>query len=64
MWIATFGLTVVADLTIAVEVGMTLAALLYIYRVKVQDKRPLEMRLPAPRLDWRRPGQAEHPAGG
>jgi SulP family sulfate permease len=33
VWIATFGLTVVADLTVAVEVGMTLAALLYIYRV-------------------------------
>jgi sulfate permease, SulP family len=33
VWVATFGLTVVADLTIAVEVGMTLAALLYIYRV-------------------------------
>jgi SulP family sulfate permease len=33
VWVATFGLTVVADLTVAVEVGMTLAALLYIYRV-------------------------------
>jgi SulP family sulfate permease len=33
VWMATFGLTVVADLTVAVEVGMTLAALLYIYRV-------------------------------
>jgi SulP family sulfate permease len=33
VWIATFALTVFADLTIAVEVGMTLAALLYIYRV-------------------------------
>ena len=33
VWVATFGLTVVADLTMAVEVGMTLAALLYIYRV-------------------------------
>ena len=33
VWAATFLLTVVADLTIAVEVGMTLAALLYIYRV-------------------------------
>ena len=29
----TFALTVMADLTIAVEVGMALAALLYIYRV-------------------------------
>jgi SulP family sulfate permease len=33
VWVATFGLTVVADLTVAVEVGMTLASLLYIYRV-------------------------------
>ena len=29
----TFRLTVLADLTMAVEVGMALAALLYIYRV-------------------------------
>ncbi|MEO6908941.1 MAG: SulP family inorganic anion transporter, partial [Abditibacteriaceae bacterium] len=33
VWIATFGLTVFADLTVAVEVGIVLAALLYIYRV-------------------------------
>ena len=33
VWLVTFGLTVVADLTLAVEVGMALAALLYIYRV-------------------------------
>jgi SulP family sulfate permease len=33
VWIITFGLTVMADLTVAVEVGMALAALLYIYRV-------------------------------
>ena len=33
VWIATFGLTVVADLTAAVEVGMVLAALLFIRRV-------------------------------
>lgn len=33
VWIATFALTVMADLTIAVEVGIVLAALLYIYRV-------------------------------
>lgn len=33
VWAATFLLTVLADLTIAVEVGMALAALLYIYRV-------------------------------
>jgi SulP family sulfate permease len=33
VWIITFALTVMADLTLAVEVGMALAALLYIYRV-------------------------------
>jgi SulP family sulfate permease len=33
VWLTTFALTVFADLTIAVGVGMTLAALLYIYRV-------------------------------
>jgi sulfate permease, SulP family len=33
VWAATFSLTVLADLTVAVEVGMVLAALLYIYRV-------------------------------
>jgi sulfate permease, SulP family len=33
VWLITFGLTVVADLTVAVEVGMALAALLYIHRV-------------------------------
>jgi SulP family sulfate permease len=33
VWAITFALTVLADLTIAVEVGMALAALLYIYRV-------------------------------
>lgn len=33
VWAATFALTVLADLTVAVEVGMMLAALLYIYRV-------------------------------
>ena len=33
VWVVTFALTVVADLTVAVEVGMALAALLYIYRV-------------------------------
>jgi SulP family sulfate permease len=33
VWLMTFALTVIADLTIAVEVGMALAALLYIYRV-------------------------------
>jgi SulP family sulfate permease len=33
VWLATFALTVVADLTVAVEVGMVLAALLFIRRV-------------------------------
>jgi sulfate permease, SulP family len=33
IWVATFALTVFADLTVAVEVGMVLAALLFIRRV-------------------------------
>lgn len=33
VWITTFALTVVADLNVAVGVGMALAALLYIYRI-------------------------------
>jgi sulfate permease, SulP family len=33
VWLLTFALTVVVDLTVAVEVGMGLAALLYIFRV-------------------------------
>jgi len=33
VWLVTFGLTVFADLTVAVGVGITLAALLYIHRV-------------------------------
>ena len=33
VWVVTFALTVFADLTVAVEVGMILAALLYIRRV-------------------------------
>jgi SulP family sulfate permease len=33
VWFTTFALTVFADLTVAVGVGMSLAALLYIYRV-------------------------------
>ena len=33
VWLITFALTVMADLTLAVEVGVALAALLYIYRV-------------------------------
>ena len=32
VWVMTFGLTVLADLTVAVEIGMLFAAL-YIYRV-------------------------------
>jgi len=33
VWITTFSLTVLADLTVAVGVGIALAALLYIYRI-------------------------------
>jgi SulP family sulfate permease len=33
VWVVTFALTVIADLTVAVGVGMALAALLYIYRI-------------------------------
>jgi len=33
VWMITFALTVMADLTLAVETGIALAALLYIYRV-------------------------------
>jgi SulP family sulfate permease len=33
VWLITFMLTLMADLTVAVEVGMALASLLYIYRV-------------------------------
>jgi sulfate permease, SulP family len=33
VWMITFALTVMADLTLAVEAGLALAALLYIYRV-------------------------------
>ena len=33
VWVTTFALTVFADLTVAVGVGMALAALLYIYRI-------------------------------
>ncbi len=33
VWLITFTLTVLADLTVAVEVGMGLASLLYIYRI-------------------------------
>jgi SulP family sulfate permease len=33
VWLVTFALTVLADLTVAVQVGIVLAALLYVYRV-------------------------------
>ena len=33
VWVTTFALTVLGDLTVAVGVGMALAALLYIYRI-------------------------------
>ena len=35
VWMVTFALTVLADLTVAVEAGMILAALLFIRRVSV-----------------------------
>src|SRR6185503_12845688 len=35
VWLVTFGLTVFADLTVAVEVGMVLAALIFIRRIAV-----------------------------
>ena len=56
VWFITFALTVMADLTVAVEVGMALAALLYIYRVAqtttvgvltpedVEDLRPHQLQ--------------------
>ena len=56
VWFITFALTVMADLTVAVEVGMALAALLYIYRVAqtttvgvltaadVEDARPHQLQ--------------------
>jgi len=45
VWIVTFALTVFADLTIAVEVGMVLAALLFIRRVS--DTTTVEVLTPA-----------------
>ena len=39
VWMITFALTVMADLTIAVETGIALAALLYIYRVTETTER-------------------------
>ena len=39
VWLVTFALTVFADLTLAVEVGMILAALLFIRRVAIDHDR-------------------------
>ncbi|MFP5379138.1 MAG: SulP family inorganic anion transporter [Vicinamibacteria bacterium] len=44
VWAITFALTVMADLTLAVEVGIALAALLYIYRVS--DTTSVELVTP------------------
>jgi len=33
VWLVTFALTVFADLTVAVSVGMALAALVYVWRL-------------------------------
>ena len=54
VWLVTFALTVFADLTVAVSVGMALAALLYIYRIAetttvIARDRRLHPRRPAPR---------------
>jgi sulfate permease, SulP family len=45
VWLITFALTVMADLTIAVETGIAMAALLYIYRVS--ETTSVEMVTPA-----------------
>jgi sulfate permease, SulP family len=45
VWLITFALTVMADLTIAVETGIAMAALLYIYRVT--ETTSVEMVTPA-----------------
>ena len=39
VWLVTFALTVLADLTVAVEVGMVMAALMFIRRVARDDHR-------------------------
>lgn len=42
VWLATFALTVLADLTVAVEIGIVLAAILYIHRVsETTDVAPI-----------------------
>ena len=38
-WLITFSLTVFADLTVAVEAGMILAALVFIRKVTLHDPR-------------------------
>ena len=57
MWLITFALTVLADLTVAVEVGMALAALLYIYRVT--DTTSVDGVTP----EYIEEGRAARPAG-
>ena len=57
VWIATFALTVLADLTVAVGVGMALAALLYIRRIA----ETTTVAAVTPEYIARRP--AAHPAG-
>ena len=56
VWLVTFALTVFADLTVAVEVGMVLAMLLFIRKVSrttTVTSRPTEYV----------EGRAAHPAG-
>jgi SulP family sulfate permease len=72
VWICTFTLTVVADLTVAVEVGMILAALLYIRRVSnttsvarvtrrlVERGSVHSLQGPPYRLTWRCTGFTAH----
>ena len=57
VWLATFTLTILADLTVAVEVGMILAALLFISRVAATTT----VSRVTPRLRRARP--PAHPAG-
>ncbi len=57
VWITTFALTVLADLTVAVGVGMALAALLYIYRIA----ETTTVAAGHPRVSGGRPGA--HSAG-
>ena len=57
VWLVTFALTVFADLTLAVEVGMILAALLFIRRVAVTTTVSQVTRTTS------KPGRVAHPAG-